>query len=56
MEERIQKLCLADTRTEARRMHRNFMVPEYGSTSRKDAIISSSKSVVIGPNFESSNF
>jgi len=50
MEERIQKLCLAGTRTEARvasRMH--FMAPKYGST------FFSKSSATVDLNFESMN-
>jgi len=54
----IQKLCLASIRTEAcaASRTRTFMAPEYGSTFRRDAITSFSKSsAIVGSNFESRN-
>jgi len=47
MEGRIQKMCLAGTRTEARAASRTFMAPEYRSTSRKDTTPLSTNSAVI---------
>jgi len=47
--------CLAGIRIEARVANRTQMAPEYGLTSRKDAMPFSKNSLIVGPAFESRN-
>jgi len=48
--------CISQAHAQRLRVERTFVAPEYGSTSRKDAITPfSTSSAVVGPNFESRN-